>query len=92
MNSTVVVSCYNQEKYIGQCLDSILTQDIDFNCEILVSDDCSTDLTSSILEEYKLKYPDRLTLILREKNLGYAINYIEAHKAASGDIVFVQAG
>lgn len=88
MNSTVVVSCYNQENYIAQCLDSILSQDIDFNCQILVSDDCSTDSTPSIVAEFRLKYPDRITLILHQKNRGYARNYIEAHKLASGDIVF----
>lgn len=88
MNATVIVSCYNQEKYIIECLDSILTQDINFDCSILVSDDCSTDTTPRILKEFKLKYPDRITLVLRAKNIGYARNYIEAHKAARGDVVF----
>ncbi|MBP5114172.1 glycosyltransferase, partial [Pseudomonas protegens] len=51
LSATVVVSCYNQERYIVECLDSILSQEINFECEVIVSDDCSTDRTQEVLLE-----------------------------------------
>jgi len=85
---SVVVSCYNQEAYIEACLDSILGQNIDFDCEVIVSDDCSTDRTQQILRAYANRYPGRLKLLLREKNVGAALNYHGVHKMASGEIVY----
>lgn len=52
-----IVSCYNIEKYISECLDSLLRQDLaHFEYEIICVDDCSTDATLSILKEYEQKY------------------------------------
>ncbi|EFJ1025956.1 glycosyltransferase, partial [Escherichia coli] len=47
---SVCVITYNQAKYIKQCIESLITQDCDFDYEIIVSDDCSTDNTREILE------------------------------------------
>ena len=38
--------------------------------KIVVSDDCSTDKTREILQQYAAKYPDKITLLLQENNLG----------------------
>ncbi|CAI8889105.1 Glyco_trans_2-like domain-containing protein [Pseudomonas sp. IT-P74] len=88
LSGSVVVSCYNQQDYIEECLDSILSQNIDFDCEIIVSDDCSTDRTQEILREYSSKHEGRIKLLLREKNVGAALNYHGVHKMASGDVVY----
>lgn len=88
LSVTVVVSCYNQEDYIVECLDSILSQEINFECEIIVSDDCSTDNTQQILLEYSRLHEGRIKLNLRSKNVGAALNYHGVHAMASGDIVF----
>ncbi|WP_394242021.1 glycosyltransferase [Halopseudomonas laoshanensis] len=88
MQATVVVSCYKQEKYVKDCLDSILEQKTDFEFDILVSDDCSPDNTPKVLKAYQQNYPDRIRLILRAENVGPAKNYIDAHNQALGDIVF----
>jgi glycosyltransferase involved in cell wall biosynthesis len=88
MNATVIISCYNQEKYIEDCLISIMSQETDFICEIIVSDDCSTDSTRAILQRLSDSNPNRLRLALREKNVGPAQNYLLAHAMATGDIVF----
>ena len=50
---TVMVPCYNHEKYIEQCIDSILRQKTLFNFQILISDDCSIDNTYNIIQKYK---------------------------------------
>ena len=54
MKVSVWMSAYNHEKYISQCLDSVLNQKTDFDFEVLIHDDASTDTTAEIIKEYKL--------------------------------------
>lgn len=65
---SIICLTYNQEKYIRDTLDGFLIQQTDFNYEILVHDDVSTDGTVDILKEYQQKYPDKIRLILEEEN------------------------
>lgn len=83
---SVCVVTYNQEKYIAQCLQSIVDQQTDFNFEIIISDDCSQDETPSIISRFALKY-DNLRFIKRTKNLGAFKNFSETHKEAIGQYV-----
>ena len=84
---SVCVVAYNQEKYIEQCLISIIDQKTDFEFEIIVSDDFSSDNTSKIIQKISEKYPKIITAIFREKNIGAFKNYIKTHMAASGKYV-----
>ncbi len=68
---TVGITTYNLEQYIAPCLDSILQQKTSFVYKILVVDDASTDGTRNILQKYRQKFPEKLELILKEKNGGY---------------------
>lgn len=88
MLSVCVVS-YNHEKYIKQCMDSILSQKIDFEMEILVGNDCSTDRTAEILEQ---EYGDRITVINRKENLGLCGNIRDLFLRARGKYVFLFSG
>jgi len=67
---SVIIPVYNSEKYLEECLNSILNQTYE-NIEIIVVDDGSTDSSSDILK----KYSDRV-VILSQKNcgLGSALN------------------
>lgn len=65
---SIICLTYNQEKYIRDTLDGFLIQETNFNYEILVHDDVSTDGTVEILKEYRKKYPDKIRLILEEEN------------------------
>jgi len=49
---SVIVCAYNEEKYIDTCLRSLMNQKVWFNFDIIVIDDCSTDNTLKILNEY----------------------------------------
>ena len=66
----IVITTYNLEKYIAQALDSVLCQKTNFEFKIIVADDCSTDQTISILNDYKQAYPNRIELVLATENLG----------------------
>lgn len=71
---SVGVLAYNHEKYIAQALNSILMQKVDFEYEIIIGEDCSTDNTRNILLDFSAAYPDRIKLILHDKNLGMNAN------------------
>ncbi|MFJ8260434.1 glycosyltransferase family 2 protein [Rummeliibacillus sp. NPDC094406] len=70
-NILVSISCitYNHEKYIADAIDSFLMQVTNFNYEILIHDDASTDRTAEIIKEYEKKYPDIIKPIYQIENL-----------------------
>lgn len=88
MTATVIVSCYNQERYIAQCLDGILSQKTNFRFTIKVFDDASTDGTPTILRSYASQFPETVEIFLGDINLGANRNYLKAHNNAEGDVVF----
>ena len=68
---SVIIPLYNAEKYISQCLGSILSQTFqDF--EVIVVDDCSTDNSVAIVESMYPKFNGKLHLVKRSKNSGGA--------------------
>jgi glycosyltransferase involved in cell wall biosynthesis len=68
----VSINCitYNQENYIGDAIEGFLMQITDFNYEILIGEDCSSDNTKKIVEEYVKNYPDKIKMITSEQNVG----------------------
>ena len=66
---SIIIPCFNVEKYVRECLDSLINQTIEKEeLQIILVDDCSTDNTVDILKEYEANYPDLLLLILLDKN------------------------
>ncbi|MEJ5183860.1 MAG: glycosyltransferase [Rectinemataceae bacterium] len=66
---SVVTITYQHAPYIRQCLDSILMQETDFPFELIIGEDGSTDGTREICIEYANRYPDKIRLFLRDRNL-----------------------
>lgn len=67
---SILVPTYNHEKYIKQCIDGILIQKTDFEYEVLIGEDCSTDGTVSVLKELEKDLPDNYHILYRETNMG----------------------
>jgi polysaccharide biosynthesis protein PslF len=67
---SVIVAVYNVEKYLSQCLDSLVNQTLK-NIEILVIDDASTDNSAGIINDYKARYPN-IRVVNCEYNKGLA--------------------
>lgn len=61
-----MVHSYNQEDYIAQCLEGILFQD--FQSEILIIDDCSSDGTLEICRIFQEKYPEKIDVVTSSQN------------------------
>ncbi|WP_288189226.1 glycosyltransferase family 2 protein, partial [Clostridium sp. CAG:43] len=71
---TIIVPAYNVEKYIAECLDSLVNQ-TKRNHKIIIVNDGSTDGTETICLDYKNKYSDLITYIYQDnKGLGGARN------------------
>lgn len=65
---SVICLAYNHEKYIRECLDSILNQKTTFRYEVVIHDDASTDNTANIIQLYEKKYPGIITAIYQKEN------------------------
>ena len=81
---SVIIPVYNVEKYLRQCLDSVINQTLK-DIEIICVDDGSTDNCPNILDEYAAK--DARIKIIHKKNEGYgkAMNVGISH--ASGEYI-----
>lgn len=65
---SVICLAYNHEKYIRRSLNSMLQQETNFKFELIIHDDCSTDTTRQIIQEYHDKYPEQIKVILQDEN------------------------
>ncbi len=74
---SVAMATYNGERYLREQIDSIIAQTYPV-AEIVISDDCSTDSTRTVLLEYQAMFPDKIKLILNEKNVGFIKNFERA--------------
>ena len=69
MKVSICCITYNHGKYIKKAIDSFLAQKRDFDIEILINDDASTDDTADIIREYEKKYPDIIKPIYHDENM-----------------------
>lgn len=81
---SICIVAYNQEKYIAQCLESVINQKTDFRFEIIIGEDCSTDKTKAIIESYIDRYPGLITAKFHESNIGASKNVFSTYNLAKG--------
>ena len=89
MKNSVIMATYNGEKYITEQLDSIRNQTLPPD-EVIICDDCSSDNTRTIINEYISKY--KLTgwqLYSNEKNIGFFDNFFKALRLSTGDVIYL---
>lgn len=84
---SVCVITYNQERYIRECLQSIVDQVTDFNFEVIVGDDCSSDGTREAVIEFAQRYPGKVIPLLYPDKVGGTQNFVSVHNRASGTYV-----
>lgn len=89
---SVLMITYNHEKYIAQAIDSVLMQRTNFDFEIVIGEDCSTDRTREIVLEYKAKHPDKIKLLLQEKNVGIHKNFTQTILSCKGKYIALLEG
>ena len=89
---SVIMTTYNHEQYIAQAIESVLRQQTDFRIEIVIGEDCSTDRTHTIAEDYATQYPEAIRIITSEENVGWRKNYRRTIAAARGKYIAMLDG
>lgn len=88
---SVFLPTYNQEKYIGQAIESALEQDYE-NIEIVIGDDHSQDGTWEIVTKYEREHPEKIVAFRNDENLGITGNCNEVLQRCSGELILFHAG
>jgi len=83
---TVLVPCYNFSKYLPDCIRSIYKQKTNFNFDVIIRDDGSTDNTKYVLENLKIKFPN-LIILDGTKNLGAFGNIKLLHESSNSEYI-----
>jgi glycosyltransferase involved in cell wall biosynthesis len=84
---SVCLITYNHEKFIEQAIKSVLEQNANFEYEIVVGEDCSTDTTASILRKLERQNQKRIRAIYRPANLGSKANFLDTLSMCNGEYV-----
>jgi glycosyltransferase involved in cell wall biosynthesis len=86
-SASVVITCYNLERYVGPAIQSVLAQDFDGSVEVIVVDDCSTDSSAEIIQAFEgIRYLKTAT------NGGVLLATLAGVEAAAADVVLFLDG
>lgn len=80
---SVIIPVYNVEKYIDECIQSVLNQSFN-DWEIILVDDGSTDSSGQICDKYALEYPEKIK-VFHKKNEGQILTRTYGIKNAQGE-------
>jgi glycosyltransferase involved in cell wall biosynthesis len=84
---SVLLLTYNHEKHITEAINSLLAQKTDFNFEILIGDDCSTDGTAKKVKQFANEYPEKIKIVSSETNVGPLRNEKRLFETATGKYI-----
>ncbi|MFN7054746.1 glycosyltransferase family 2 protein [Hyphomonas sp.] len=83
---SVVINNYNYARYLPETIGSVLAQGEEV-AEILVVDDCSTDNSRDVIDEFAQRFPGRVRGVYQPVNSGQGAAFNAGHAAARGDMV-----
>jgi glycosyltransferase involved in cell wall biosynthesis len=92
MKVSVCVITYNHEQFIEQCLFSILNQETNFDFEVVIGEDGSTDRTKTIISSLVEKNSNRMVLLPAIGNIGMLPNFTRTIKACEGKYIALCEG
>lgn len=81
---SVVMIAYNKAGCIAEAIAGVVRQRTDFDVELIIMDDCSTDATPEIIREWHARYPDIIRPVRNERNLGLQGNYMAGFRLCRG--------
>jgi len=86
---TLTICCitYNHEKYITQTIESFLMQKTNFDFDIVIGEDCSSDDTRRIIQQYCDRFPDKIKMITADENVGAVNNQLRVFSQAKGKYI-----
>jgi len=89
---SVFLICYDHEKYIAKAIESIVTQKVNFDFELVIGEDFSKDNTRGVCEQYAALYPAIIKLLPSDKNYGPMGNTIRTLYACTGEYIAMCEG
>ena len=92
MKLSIGLITYNHESFIEQAVAGILSQRTDFDYEILLGEDCSTDDTRRIIAELAARHPQKIRILETPHNLGMNANYLRTLQACRGEYIALLDG
>jgi glycosyltransferase involved in cell wall biosynthesis len=92
MKLSVCIFTYNHKLFIAEAIESVLKQITNFDFEIVIGEDCSTDGTREIVKFYQEKYPQKIRTIFNSENLGMMQNNMNTILQSQGDYISLLDG
>jgi len=96
---SVLITTYNQENLITQTVESVLMQVVDFDYEIVIGEDASSDRTREIVIELARQHPEKIRVLLRdpevanrERHLAGKMNFLKAMESCRGEYIAILDG
>ncbi len=89
---SVLMITYNHEAYLAEAIEGVLAQKTDFQIELLIGEDCSTDQTRQIALEYQKRHPEVIRVFYPNKNKGMLRNLKTLFLASKGEFIALCEG
>ena len=87
MKVSIICTNYNKGDWVREAMDSFLNQKTNFDFEIIIIDDASTDHSYEIIQEYQNKFPEKVRTFRNEVNLGITRTWKKVCKEAKGQYI-----
>ena len=84
---SVIIPSYNRADTVCETIESIINQKCNFDFEIVIGDDCSTDNAREVLLQYQKKYPEKIVLLFHNQNIGLGANWATCVKHSRGKYI-----
>ena len=87
MKVSIICTNYNKGDWVREAMDSFLNQRTNFDFEIIIIDDASTDHSYEIIQEYQKKFPEKVRTFRNEVNLGITRTWKKVCQEAKGQYI-----
>lgn len=87
MKVSIICTNYNKGDWVREAMDSFLNQKTNFDFEIIIIDDASTDHSYELIQEYQNKFPEKVRTFRNEVNLGIARTWKKVCQEAKGQYI-----
>ena len=92
MKVSIAMISYNHARFVGQAIESALAQRADFEWELVIGDDCSTDGTSEIVHQFARENPRRIRLVQSTERVGMNRNLERTLSLCQGEYIALLEG
>jgi len=84
---SVLMLAYNHGAWISEAIESVMAQDCDFDYELIIGEDGSTDDTRAIVLRYQQLHPEKIRVVYPERNGGFHANHRRVFSLARGEFI-----